>query len=81
MEIRKAKMGFNNYRLYDLYEDIFSGDYLFGGTNELAYWFFQNNESPQNTITQTRLFKYIENFTTKNCKFSDKNSESFHISA
>ena len=23
------------------------------------------------TITKTRLFKYIENFTTKNWKFSD----------
>ena len=32
-------------------------------------------------ITKTRLFKYIENFTTKNRKFSDKNSEIFHISA
>ena len=32
-------------------------------------------------ITKTRLFKYIENFTTKNWKFSDKNSDSFHISA
>ena len=31
--------------------------------------------------TKTRLFKYIENFTTKNCKFSDKNSDIFHISA
>ena len=25
-------------------------------------------------ITKTRLFKYTENFTTKNWKFSDKNS-------
>ena len=32
-------------------------------------------------ITKTRLFKYIENFTTKNGKFSDKNSDLFHISA
>ena len=32
-------------------------------------------------ITKTRLFKYIEHFTTKNWKFSDKNSDSFHISA
>ena len=32
-------------------------------------------------ITKTRLFKYIENFTTKNGKFSDKNSDTFHISA
>ena len=31
-------------------------------------------------IKKTRLFKYIENFTTKNWKFSDKNSDSFHIS-
>ena len=29
--------------------------------------------------TKTRLFKYIENFTTKNWKFSDKNSDIFHI--
>ena len=27
------------------------------------------------------LFKYPENFTTKNWKFSDKNSDIFHISA
>ena len=32
------------------------------------------------TITKTRLFKYIGNFTTKNWKFSDKNSYIFHIS-
>ena len=32
-------------------------------------------------ITKTRLFKYIENFATKNWKFSDKNSDIFHISA
>ena len=32
-------------------------------------------------ITKTRLFKYIKNFITKNWKFSDKNSDSLHISA
>ena len=32
-------------------------------------------------ITKTRLFKYIEKFTTKNWKFSDKYSDIFHISA
>ena len=32
-------------------------------------------------ITKTRMFKYIENFTTKNWKFSDKNSDIFHTSA
>ena len=30
---------------------------------------------------QTRLFKYTENFTTKNLTFSDKNSDILHISA
>ena len=30
-------------------------------------------------ITKTRLFKYIENFTAKKGKFSDKNSDIFHI--
>ena len=30
---------------------------------------------------KTSLFKYIENFTTKKWKFSDKNSEILHISA
>ena len=32
-------------------------------------------------ITKTSLFKYTENFTTKKWKFSDKNSDIFHISA
>ena len=32
-------------------------------------------------ITKTCLFKYIENFTSKNWKFSDKISATFHISA
>ena len=33
------------------------------------------------SIMKTRLFKYTENFTTKNRKFSDKNSDIFQISA
>ena len=36
---------------------------------------------PHYRITKTCLFKHIENFTTKNWKFSDKNSDIFHISA
>ena len=32
-------------------------------------------------IMKTRLFKYIEKFTTKNENFQMKNSCSFHISA
>ena len=32
-------------------------------------------------IMKTRLFKYTENFTTKNWKFSDKILTFFHISA
>ena len=31
-------------------------------------------------ITETHLFKNIENLTTKNLKFSDKNSDILHIS-
>ena len=38
--------------------------------------------STQILDTKTRLFKYIENFTSKNRKFSDKKkSDIFHISA
>ena len=38
--------------------------------------------SPAETITKTRLFKYIENFTTKQlANFQIKNSNIFHISA
>ena len=33
------------------------------------------------SITTTRLFKYTENFTTKNGNFPIKNSDIFHISA
>ena len=33
------------------------------------------------SITKTRLFKYIENLTTKKRKHRMKNSGSFHISA
>ena len=32
-------------------------------------------------ITKTRLIKYVKNFTHKNWKFTDKNSDIFHISA
>ena len=37
--------------------------------------------SGKQVITKTRFFKYVENFTTKNWKFSDKYSNIFHISA
>ena len=53
----------------------------------VLYWFYclvANMELFKvnlNPITKTRLFKYIENFTTKNWKFSDTNSDIFHISA
>ena len=33
------------------------------------------------SITKTSLFKYTEKFTTNKWKFSDKNSDIFHISA
>ena len=41
------------------------------------YMHFSHNVN-KHTITKTRLFKYIENFTTKNWKFSDKNSDIHH---
>ena len=40
-----------------------------------------NNYDLASTITKAHLFKQIENFTTKHWKFSDKNSDIFHISA
>ena len=42
--------------------------------------FFYFNEIHK-IITKTRLFKYIENFTSKKWKISDKNADIFHISA
>ena len=39
------------------------------------------NVDPKYTCTKTRLFKYIENFTTKKGKFSDKKSYIFLFSA
>ena len=42
----------------------------------------QNGDNSDSSfITITSLFKYNENFTTTTWKFSDKNSDSFHISA
>ena len=43
--------------------------------------FFSSDALRKQFITKTSLFKYAENFTTKNWKFSDKNSDIFHISA
>ena len=37
--------------------------------------------SLRNSITKTHLFKYTENFTTKNENFQTKNSDVSHISA
>ena len=36
---------------------------------------------PALNITKTYLFKYIENFASRNWKFSDKKSDIFHYSA
>ena len=41
----------------------------------------KNKNQSLSFITKTRLFKYTEKFTTKRWKFSDKNSDIFHISA
>ena len=39
-----------------------------------------NQDNRSFDITKTRLFKYTENFTIKKWKFSEKNSDIFHIS-
>ena len=46
--------------------------------NTTAYY---GNLSNTKTITKPRLFKHIENFTSKNWKFQIKNPDIFHISA
>ena len=49
---------------------LYVEDYL------MYYWPFKRG-----SITKTRLFKYTENFTSKNWQISDKkNSDMFHIS-
>ena len=62
---------------YGAFKPIYSGE-----TSPVTSW---SSSRPLNReykdITKTRLFKYIENSTTKNWKFSDKNSDIFHISA
>ena len=40
----------------------------------------KHRDEEQIIIKETRLCKYIENFTTKYWKSSDKNSDIFHIS-
>ena len=58
-------------------------DYRWKEKTKISQWKrTQNMQYKRLTdITKTRLFKYIENFTSKNRKFSDKNSYIFHISA
>ena len=57
---------------------LYASELLPFKVNGYAYIFFSGIVT---VITKTHLFKYIENFTTKNWKFSDKNSDIFHISA
>ena len=45
------------------------------------YKIAESNVKPDWNITKTSLFKYTENFTTKNENFSDKNSNIFQNSA
>ena len=48
---------------------------------KVSYIFYSHLLRSEGRITKTSLFKYIENFTTKNLKFSDKNSDIFFIPA
>ena len=46
--------------------------------HQISFFWFQPPVSKQPVVvTKTRLFKYIENFTTKIWKFLDKNSDIF----
>ena len=58
---------------------VWSGSALFATVCQCPSPGFTDN--PFYTITKTCLFKYNGNFTTKKWKFSDKNSDIFHISA
>ena len=50
--------------------------------SQAFFFFFFFMRTRRLLITKTRLFKYIENFTNKNWKFSDKKKKDiFHISA
>ena len=42
---------------------------------------FREDPFLEGFIIKTSLFNYTENFTTKKWKFSDKNTDIFHISA
>ena len=50
---------------------------LFKLQHQKAYLQTNASSEDSNHITKTRLFKYIENFTTKSWNFSDKNSDIF----
>ena len=66
-------------RLDTLEYSVWSRSTLF--VTDQAAIFQTHQEVSECYITKTSLFKYTENFTTKNWKFSDKNSDIFHISA
>ena len=55
--------------------------FFFAGLSYLDLRVHVLNPRTKHFITKTCLFKYIEHITTKNWKFSDKISDSFHISA
>ena len=60
-QVEAIQMGTHNICFYTLIE-VFQTS-----TNNMYF-----SMATQNTIMKTRLFKYIENFTSKNWKFSDK---------
>ena len=50
-------------------------------TNQERQYTSNKPKKAKQLITKAYLFKYTENFTTRKWKFSDKNSDIFHISA
>ena len=67
------------YKVDDLHE--ISGFILINFIISSATKLLMSLSNLSESISKTRLFKYIENFTTKNWQFSDKNSDIFHIYA
>ena len=81
------KMAYANRADSDLTGAVWSGSKLFATQQHISHK-KQNLGQKYGTkwpskfyIMKPRLFKYIENFTTKTGKFSDKNSDIFYTSA
>ena len=67
--ISRLKIKVKTFIIYLLHNKAYKTPYV--------YMYIECSYQSVFSIMKTRLFKYIENFTTKNWKFSDKNSDIF----